>query len=113
MKQIHKDALNRYINFIELHNQQEINLCDELSKSKMGVNPAQWVAAGIARKVGRGRYAIVSNNHRKDAMAVLRELKKIRRYNVTPQSDLFQQHKPAPMQRKKVSILWGLITIES
>lgn len=120
------ETINAYADFIDLHNGKAIELYIELEKSRMNQNVKPWVAAGVAVKHGRYKYLIKSDNPRRDAILVLKTRSKISREKAgmrTLPPELFDEPviehpKPKPaapiaQPRKVISILWGLVRIES
>jgi len=121
------NAPQRYAQFIREYNGKEICLMDKLERHQMSRTRHEWVKSGVATWVHRGYYRIESAQPMSDAKKVLKiqyvmknASKKIK------QTDLFQQPKTEikpkaetkpkpekPTRRKRISIMWGLITIES
>ena len=117
-----EETLAVYADFIESNLGQTIYLQHELALAKVGQNVNAWVKAGVAKPKGNSRYEIVSTNPRRDAMRVLKERAEYNSKRKTrKQPDLFSKAVVKPVEvvtetaktRKVVSILWGLVRIES
>jgi hypothetical protein len=120
-------ALDKYTDFITSHNGKKINLLAELKKAEISQSVTPWKNAKVAQRLGPGIYAILSNDPKKDAARVLTKSNQMRdeyerkKHKKENKPNLFEQPKPQnkpepkpekPTRRKRISILWGLVTIE-
>lgn len=120
-----EQALSRYVKFIEAANGNIIHFKQSCDKYGITHHVQPWINHGVAkRRKDRGYYSIHSSNPREDAIKILRyyadyqkkfETNQPKKNNIQQQPDLFMNHetKQKPEQRtKRISILWGLVTIE-
>ena len=119
-----RTSVQRYSQLISDHNTQIINLNNAIKEYGIANCVRAWVDAGVAVPAsGKGMYRIVSNNPRKDAVRILTAAHnhnlKIREKGNEKPSVKIPDPKPTIMHmertdkaKKKISILWGMITIE-
>lgn len=119
-------SVQKYTQLIISYNTQIINLNNAIKEYGIAKSVKGWVETGVAiPAAGNGMYRIVSNNPKKDAVRILTAN---HNYNMKLKEEPKKSKKPErrptiiEMQRienpqtdkpkKKISILWGMITIE-
>lgn len=130
-----RNSIQRYTRLITDHNTQIINLNSAMKEYGIANCVKGWVDTGVARPAsGRGMYKILSNNPRQDAGRILsavykhnlegrdhakKSKKPERKPTIIEMQRIDNPHtekperNPQPGQpKKKISILWGMITIE-
>lgn len=132
MRQSREHTVKKYIAFIKKYNGQNVDLPELLEENNMSRFVGAWIRTGAASKIGRGLYAIHAANPKLDSERILAYKRKVNAmYREKPQqANLFTQHHPEPKvqeniqivkenqlrrrtRRRRISILWGLLSIES
>ena len=132
MRQSREHTINKYVAFIKKYNGQNVDLPELLEVNNMSRFVGAWIRTGAASKIGRGIYTIHAANPKLDSERILAYKRKVNAmYRQNPQQpNLFTQHHPEPIvqqtipivkekqirtrtRRRRISILWGLLSIES
>jgi hypothetical protein len=98
-------------------NNRSVELGKELRARGMNGNLQSWVKSGHAIPQSNGVYQIIAANPKQAAATILQHERQRRLETYKVQPDLFTQpeckEQPQMVQRmKRISILWGLVTIE-